>query len=165
MCIRDSSHVIFIAPTNELLHQHASDICSFVEEHSLPFHVVEISAAQLRKLADPDVVDRQGERLTRLLRNPREFADQLGLDLTEHCRHSLILVINPDLFYYAFYWQFAPADQRNLFQAMVTSFRYIVIDEFHYYNSKQLANFLVYIILSREFGYFKDCLLYTSRCV
>ena len=150
------SHVLFIAPTNELLHQHAVDIQAFVDEHQLPFLVLEINADKLRKLADPDVVNRQGERLTRLLRNPREYAEQLGLDLASSQRPSLVLVINPDLFYYAFYWQFAPADQRNLFQAMVTTFRYIVIDEFHYYNSKQLANFLLYLVLSREFGYFTD---------
>ena len=74
------SHVLFIAPTNELLHQHATDIRAFVEEHALPFLVVELNAERLRALADPDVVDRQGERLVRLLRNPYEFAAQLGLD-------------------------------------------------------------------------------------
>ena len=148
------THVLFIAPTNELLHQHVNDIQEFVAEHDLPFRVIEVNAALLRQLADPAVVDRQGERLTRLLRNPLEFHKQLGIDPTDQHKLSLILVTNPDLFYYAFYWQFAAADQRNLFQSFVTRFHYIVIDEFHYYNSKQLGNFLLFMILSREFGYF-----------
>jgi CRISPR-associated endonuclease/helicase Cas3 len=148
------SHVLFIAPTNELLHQHTNDIRAFVDEHALPFLVVELNAERLRALANTDVVDRQGERLVRLLRNPYEFAAELGLDRGSARTTSLILVTNPDLFYYAFYWQFAASDQRNLFAAFVTSFRYVVIDEFHYYTSKQLANFLLFIILSREFGYF-----------
>lgn len=148
------THVLFIAPTNELLHQHVNDIADFVKAHDLPFRVVEVNANLLRQLADPDVVDRQGERLTRLLRNPLEFHQQLGIAPTDQRKLSLILVTNPDLFYYAFYWQFTAADQRNLFQTFVTQFRYIVIDEFHYYNSKQLGNFLLFMILSRQFGYF-----------
>ncbi len=148
------SHVLFIAPTNELLHQHVNDIRDFVAEHDLPYRVLEVNARLLRQLADPDVVDRQGERLTRLLRNPLEFHKQLGIDPSDQRKLSLILVTNPDLFYYAFYWQFTSADQRNLFQTFVTRFRYVVIDEFHYYNTKQLANFLLFMILSREFGYF-----------
>ena len=48
------SHVLFIAPTNELLHQHANDIRAFVEEFALPFLVVELNAKRLHALADPD---------------------------------------------------------------------------------------------------------------
>ncbi|MEZ4867303.1 MAG: type I-D CRISPR-associated helicase Cas3' [Caldilineaceae bacterium] len=148
------AHVLFIAPTNELLHQHVNDIADFVKAHNLPFRVIEVNANLLRQLAAPDVVDRQGERLTRLLRNPLEFHQQLGIDLSDQRKLNLILITNPDLFYYAFYWQFSAADQRNLFQTFVTRFRYIVIDEFHYYNSKQLGNFLLFMVLSRQFGYF-----------
>jgi CRISPR-associated endonuclease/helicase Cas3 len=148
------SHVLFIAPTNELLHQHFNDIREFVLEHELPYRVLEVNARLLRQLAEPDVVDRQGERLTRLLRNPLEYHEQLGIEPTDQRKLSLILVTNPDLFYYALYWQFALSDQRNLFQTFVTRFRYVVIDEFHYYNTKQMANFLLFMILSREFGYF-----------
>lgn len=150
------SHVLFIAPTNELLHQHAGDIQAFVQDQKLPFLVVELNAAKLHDLTSPGVQERRGEKLVRLIRNPYEFADQLGLDPASPRTHSLILVTNPDLFYYAFYWQFGANDQRNLFQAFVTAFRYVVIDEFHYYNSKQLANFLLFVILSHEFGYFDN---------
>jgi CRISPR-associated endonuclease/helicase Cas3 len=150
------NHVLVIAPTNELLHQHVADIQDFVTKHKLPFRVVEVNAALLRQLAAPEVVDRQGERLTRLVRNPLEFRAQLGLPADDRRPKPTIFVTNPDLFYYAFFWQFNANDQRNLFEEFVTKFCYIVIDEFHYYNSKQLANFLFFMILSKEFGYFEE---------
>lgn len=158
-----NDNVLFIAPTNELLHQHYTDVKAFVEKHDLPFLVLEANAKLLRELREPDVADRQGERLTRLIADPRAFFDKLGISPGES-RKPVILVTNPDLFYYAFYWRFAGADQRNLFEDFVTKFRYIIIDEFHYYNSKQLANFLFFIVLSKEWGYFdkggrKMCLL------
>jgi CRISPR-associated endonuclease/helicase Cas3 len=150
------NHVLVIAPTNELLHQHVADIQEFVTTHQLKFRVVEVNAALLRQLASPDlaIVDRQGERLTRLVRNPLEFKQQLGIPANDNRTLPTIFVTNPDLFYYAFFWQFNASDQRNLFTEFVAKFCYIVIDEFHYYNSKQLANFLFFMILSKELGYF-----------
>ena len=54
-------------------------------------------------------------------------------------------------------------DTANLFRHFLQDFNYIVIDEFHYYNAKQLANFLMFFILSQKLGYFdrgrKVCLL------
>ena len=150
------NHVLVIAPTNELLHQHVADIQEFVTTHALKFRVVEVNAALLRELgSDLAIVDRQGERLTRLVRNPLEFKKQLGIPKDDNRPLPTIFVTNPDLFYYAFFWQFNASDQRNLFEEFVCKFRYIVIDEFHYYNSKQLANFLFFIILSKELGYFE----------
>ena len=76
----------------------------------------------------------------------------------------LILVTNPDIFYLCFYSVYSQLDTANLFRHFLQDFNYIVIDEFHYYNAKQLANFLMFFILSKEFGYFdksgrKVCLL------
>lgn len=152
------NHVLVIAPTNELLHQHVADIQEFVAAHEkLKFRVVEVNAALLRQLASPElaIVDRQGERLTRLVRNPLEFKQQLGIPDADNRTLPTIFVTNPDLFYYAFFWQFNVSDQRNLFEEFISKFCYIVIDEFHYYNSKQLANFLFFMILSKELGYFE----------
>jgi len=151
------NHVLVIAPTNELLHQHVADIQEFVATHKLKFRVVEVNAALLRQLGSPDlaIVNRQGERLTRLVRNPLEFKQQLGIPDDDNRPLPTIFVTNPDLFYYAFFWQFNASDQRNLFEEFIFKFRYIVIDEFHYYNSKQLANFLFFMILSKELGYFE----------
>lgn len=125
---------------------------------------MEINAAVLKSLHSADRVDRSGERLADLIRsNGQGFHTELGIDPTDHDKLPLILVTNPDLFYYALFWRFSSFDQRNLFHTVVTSFRYIVIDEFHYYDSKQLANFLFFMALSKDWGYLEGgrrfCLL------
>ena len=156
--------VLFVAPTNALLAQHETDLREFVAEHQLNFYVKRITAAENRKLRQ-QLVDRgdyktmrPGETLYRLIANYREFAPQ------EKKRKGLILVVNPDIFYYAMMLQYAHHDQRNLFAQFLTSFRYIVIDEFHYYDQKQLSFFLFFFAICQELGYFahagrKICLL------
>jgi CRISPR-associated endonuclease/helicase Cas3 len=157
-----SKNVLFIAPTNALLAQHAEDIEEFVQAHSLNFKVFQVSAADVRALRlaqDPDVTPtRPGEVLQRLIRNYLEF--QPG----ETRRQPVILVVNPDIFYYALYFRYCAHDRRNVFERFLTAFDYIVVDEFHYYDSKQLANFLFAFALFDQFGYFdvrgrKVCLL------
>ncbi len=156
-----NENVLFIAPTNELIHQHANDIQEFIEEHGLNFYVAEVTGQKLREW---EVIDNPGYRL----RNPRKLHEliqnqrQYFPDMTH--RNPLILVTNPDIFYLCFYSVYSPLDRANLFRHFLQGFNYIVIDEFHYYNAKQLANFLMFFILSKEFGYFdnnkrKVCLL------
>ena len=153
-------NVLFIAPTNELIHQHANDIREFVDEHRLNFVVAEVTGQKLREwevVNDPGYRVRNPRKLHELIQNPRDYFPEL----TE--RKSLILVTNPDLFYLCFYSRYSPLDSANLFRDFLVEFNYIVIDEFHYYNAKQLANFLMFFILSKEYGYFnggrKICLL------
>jgi len=157
---RQRANVLFIAPTNALIHQHAEDIQEFVERHHLDFFVLEINAARLRKIMEGQ---RPGETLQRLIQNPLTYAEALGIPLDDYRKRPLILVTNPDIFYYALFFRYGSHDQRNVFQKFLTAFDYIVIDEFHYYNSKQLANFLFFFVISQEFGYFADgrriCLL------
>ena len=79
-------------------------------------------------------------------------------------RQPIILVVNPDIFYYALYFRYGAHDRRNVFERFLTAFDYIVVDEFHYYDAKQLANFLFAFALFDQFGYFdargrKVCLL------
>ena len=156
----EGENVLFIAPTNELIHQHAEDIQEFVEEHELNFVVAEVTGQKLRKwdvVDDPGYRVRNPRKLHELIQNPRDYFPEL----TE--QKSLILVTNPDLFYLCFYSRYSPLDSANLFRDFLVEFSYIVIDEFHYYNAKQLANFLMFFILSKEYGYFnagrKICLL------
>ena len=167
-------NVLFIAPTNALLHQHVESVERFVQAHGLDFRVLEVNAARLRQFAEGQ---RPGETLQRLIQNPLEFAEALGIPLDDHCKRPIILVVNPDIFYYALYFRYGSHDQRNIFQKFLTAFDYIVIDEFHYYDSKQLANFLFFFVISQEFDYFacgrrlcllsatpnQDVLLYLNR--
>ena len=156
-----NDNVLFIAPTNELIHQHANDIQEFVEEHGLDFCVAEVTGQKLREW---EVIDDPGYRL----RNPRKLHELIqnpSAYFREITRQApLILVTNPDIFYLCFYSVYSKLDTANLFHHFLQDFNYIVIDEFHYYNAKQLANFLMFFILSKKFGYFdnnkrKVCLL------
>ena len=156
-----NENVLFIAPTNELIHQHANDIREFVKEQDLDFHVAEVTGQKLREwevVDDPGYRLRNPRKLHELIQNPRIYFPEMTQS------RPLILVTNPDIFYLCFYSVYSKLDSANLFRHFLQDFNYIVIDEFHYYNAKQLANFLIFFILSKEFGYFdnngrKVCLL------
>ena len=156
-----NENVLFVAPTNELIHQHANDIQEFVEEHELNFCVAEVTGQQLREwevVDDPGYRVRNPRKLHELIQNPRAYFPEMTRQA------PLILVTNPDIFYLCFYSVYSQLDTANLFRHFLQDFDYIVIDEFHYYNAKQLANFLMFFILSKQFGYFdnngrKVCLL------
>lgn len=152
-------NVLFIAPTNALLAQHATDIAKFVAVNSLDFKVLRVTAAEMRAIEREQRPDqRPGETLQQLIRNYLEF------DPVAVRRQPIILVVNPDIFYYALYFRYGAHDRRNVFERFLTAFDYIVVDEFHYYDAKQLANFLFAFALFDQFGYFaarerKVCLL------
>jgi len=160
-----NANVLFIAPTNELLRQHEQDIERFIEDNHLSHLVLRLDAATIKALGQQHLGEkftRQGDRLHQMLQDPRSvLLDKGGYHVEGH--HPYVLVINPDIFYYALYDLGNPHDQRVLFRSFLNMFQYIVIDEFHYYNAKQLANFLFFLTLSREWEYFsrgrKICLL------
>lgn len=147
-------NVLFIAPTNALITQHTEDIRDFVATYNLDFKVLPVNAAEIGNLQSGL---RRGETLYRLLRNYLEY------DTTATRRQPMILVTNPDIFYYALYFQYGSHDRRNVFSEFVMRFNYLVVDEFHYYDQKQLANFLFAFTLFDQFGYFDQgrrvCLL------
>ena len=139
------ANCLFIAPTNELIHQHADDVRRFVERNALPYRVYEGTANDLDQMQmqylpshSQRTTPRRAQKLRELLESPE----------------PKVLVTNPDIFYYALYFCYGKLDQRALFRDFVSSFGYVIIDEFHYYNPKQLANFLFFMSLSKEFGYF-----------
>lgn len=147
---------LFIAPTNELLRQHEEDIRDFLATHGLDYHIARVDAAALRALPQAYEHERVGERLVRLFADPRAY----GWD----GRKPLVVVTNPDIFYYALYFSaYNPHDRRNLFEQFLTRFDYVVVDEFHYYTAKQLCNFLFFFVIGQEWGYFgkgrRVCLL------
>ena len=152
-------NVLFIAPTNALLAQHAEDITKFVTNNGLNFKVLRVTAAEIRAIErEQRPGQRPGETLQQLIRNYLEF-DPVAMQ-----RQPIILVVNPDIFYYTLYFRYGAHDRRNVFERFLTAFDYIVVDEFHYYDAKQLANFLFAFALFDQFGYFdargrKVCLL------
>lgn len=156
-----NTDVLFIAPTNELLRQHSEDIKEFVKDNNLPHIVVKIDASVIEKLRDNH---RKGAALYELLSNPLQFRKELSIENIEcNGKRPIIVVVNPDIFYYCFYSLYGKLNKGNLMDIIIRKFNYIIVDEFHYYNSKQLANFLFFMLLSKEFGYFdygrKMCIL------
>src|SRR5258708_3074204 len=160
-----NANVLFIAPTNELLRQHEQDVREFIKNNGLSHIVLRLDAPTIRELGQKHLAEkfvRQGDRLHQMLQDPGSvLTDSDGYHIEGH--RPYVLVINPDIFYYALYGLGNPHDQKVLFRAFVDKFSYIVVDEFHYYNAKQLANFLFFLALFREWGYFargrKVCLL------
>lgn len=157
-------NVLFIAPTNALLRQHVDDIQVFVTRHNLNFRVIEVNAAIVGKLGvNLAIPDRSGEKLYRLLQNPLEFYRELGIASDDQRSLPYIIVVNPDIFHYMLFFRYGNHDQRNLFIAALQTFWYVVVDEFHYYDEKQLVSFLCFLTFWQEFGYFdqgrKVCIL------
>ena len=153
-CLDSSEHnALLIAPTNELLAQHERDAEKFCEENRLPYRVVPITRAYLDNYqADSEFSEgdlRRGAALHNILQNPRKVKEDSG-------KKATLFVVNPDIFYYAFYFLYYKHDRIPLFQDIFTLCNYIIIDELHYYSPKQLANFLFFMSLSKHYGYFGD---------
>ncbi|WP_053957663.1 type I-D CRISPR-associated helicase Cas3' [Inediibacterium massiliense] len=149
-----NNNVLFIAPTNELLKQHAEDIKEFVEKNDLKHIVIKIDATVIEKIRNNH---RKGTTLYELLRNPLEFRKELGIQMIDYAgKRPSVVVVNPDIFYYCFYSLYGFLDKTNLLEIIIKNYNYIIVDEFHYYDAKQLANFLFFIILSKEFNYFEN---------
>jgi CRISPR-associated endonuclease/helicase Cas3 len=148
----DSSehNALLIAPTNELLAQHVRDAEKFCEENRMPYRVVPITRADLDNYkAEPEFSEgdlRRGAALHYILQNPRRVDEDSG-------KKATLFVVNPDIFYYAFYFLYAKNDRIPLFQDIFTLCNYIIIDELHYYNPKQLANFLFFMSLSKHYKF------------
>lgn len=150
-------NALFIAPTNELISQHTKDVKNFISSIDLAHLVIEINAKILDELLEKVEISRRGEILYRLLTNPQnvDFASILEIsDLDK--KRPFIIITNPDIFYYAITYNYNNHDKRNIFHAIFSTFFYIIIDEFHYYNPKQLCCFLFFISLSLKFGHFRN---------
>lgn len=143
-----NSNAIYIAPTNALIEQQTEAASKFVSEAGLPHVVKAASAPHVKKWSDEKVGKRSGEKLYNILREPATI-------FPECASKPLLLVTNPDIFYYASFFQYNPLDRSNIAYAFYSSFSTIIFDEFHLYDAKQLVSLLFYLALSQVFGYFQ----------
>lgn len=160
------ANCLFIAPTNELIEQHARDIREFCARNDLDYQVLPLTRRYMDDYAEaiaqssPDIT-RRAAKMVEVLRDPRSLEDASGQAASP--QRPYILVTNPDIFYYAVFNGYGRNEERGLMRAFLERFSYLVIDEFHYYNPKQLANFLFFLAVWRHYGFFKDgakvCLL------
>lgn len=140
---------IYIAPTNALVDQQCEAAKKFVREAGLPHVVKAVSAKKIRKWSNDRVGKRPGEKLRNLLRNPATMFPDVGAN------RPVLLVTNPDIFYYATFFSYNRLDRKNLAAEFYTQFATIIFDEFHLYDAKQLVSLLFYLAYSHIFKFFQ----------
>lgn len=161
-------NALLIAPTNELLAQHVEDARKFCRENDLPYRVLALTKADLenyRDRADFSEADlRRGAVLHSVLNDPSKVYDPNKPD-DELTKRATLYVVNPDIFYYAVLFCYSSPIRATLFRDFFTLFNYIVIDEFHYYNPKQLTAFLFFMKLSQHYGHINSSTKKRQFCI
>lgn len=124
-------NALYIAPTNALIEQQSKAAVDFIQSSQGKLnHVVKAaSAKEVRKWSNDRVGFRPGEKLYNLLRNPATIFPDVGPS------RPLLLVTNPDIFYYATFFSYHKLDQINLATGFYTQFSTIIFDEFHLYDA------------------------------
>jgi CRISPR-associated endonuclease/helicase Cas3 len=143
-------NVLLIAPTNELILQHAKDAKEFCEQNDLPYRVMALTREELDKHLQKEYFSEADVRRAKAFHDIINDPSQIDDDTT---KRATIFVVNPDIFYYAIYLCYNPFDRGSLFHDFFGLPNYLIIDEFHYYDPKQLATFLFFIKLSQQRGY------------
>ena len=146
---RDRS-AIYIAPTNALVEQQTEAAKQFVKDAGLNHFVIAASAKEVRAWSSDRVGSRPGEKIYNLLRNPTIFFPELG----EY--RPILLVTNPDLFYYATFFAYNRLDRVNIASTFYNQFATVIFDEFHLYDAKQLVSLFFYLAFSQVFGFFEN---------
>lgn len=142
-------NAVYIAPTNALIAQQTEAAKDFVAKVGLRHVVKAASAQQVREWRGDRVGDRPGEKIYNALREPATMFPECGEN------RPLLLVTNPDIFYYAAFFQYGTKDRSNIASEFYSGFSTIIFDEFHLYDAKQLVSLLFYLTLSKVFGYFE----------
>ncbi|MGI9057645.1 MAG: type I-D CRISPR-associated helicase Cas3' [Ktedonobacteraceae bacterium] len=145
-----SHNALLIAPTNELLAQHVADAKKFCEENGLPYRVTALTKDDLERYKNTEGFSedrlRRGAALHAILNDASKVDD-------DYTKRATLYVVNPDIFYYAVLFCYQRFDGPSLFRDFFGLFNYIIIDEFHYYNPKQLTAFLFFMKYSQHQGY------------
>ncbi|WP_373479886.1 type I-D CRISPR-associated helicase Cas3' [Geminocystis sp.] len=144
-----NKNAVYIAPTNALITQQTEAAIKFINEANLPHIVKSASAKEIKQWDNDKVGKRSGEKLYNVLRNPATIFPEVGEN------KPLLLVTNPDIFYYATFFAYNRLDKDNIASQFYSKFSTIIFDEFHLYSAKQLVSLFFYLALSYVFGYFQ----------
>lgn len=155
-------NALLIAPTNELLAQHVEDARTFCKDNELPYHVLAITKADLEEYKNKPGFSEEQMRRGAALHSILNDASKVDGDTR---KRAAIYVVNPDIFYYALFFCYQRFDSAALFTNIFTGFNYIVIDEFHYYDPKQLTAFLFFMKLSQHKGYIDSSAKKRQFCI
>lgn len=140
---------VYIAPTNALVTQQKEAAEQFIKDAGLPHVVKAATAKEIQDWPDDKVGRRSGEKLYNVLRNPATIFPEVGAN------RPLLLVTNPDIFYYSTFWAYNKLDRSNIASQFYSKFTTVIFDEFHLYNAKQLVSLLFFIAYSHVLGYFQ----------
>ena len=141
---------IYIAPTNALVTQQAEAAEKFIKDANLPHVVKAASAREVKDWPDDRVGRRSGEKLYNVLRNPATIFPEVGAN------RPILLVTNPDIFYYATFFAYCQPDKTNIASQFYSKFSTVIFDEFHLYSSKQLVSLLFFIAYSYVLKFFQQ---------
>ena len=140
---------VYIAPTNALIEQQTEAAKQFIKDANLPHVVKSASAKDIKNWPSDKVGHRSGEKLYNVLRNPATVFDDVGVNT------PILLVTNPDIFYYATFFAYNKLDKGNIASGFYTKFSTVIFDEFHLYDAKQLVGMLFYLAYSHVFKFFE----------
>ncbi|MDZ8070462.1 MAG: type I-D CRISPR-associated helicase Cas3' [Nostoc sp. DedQUE08] len=145
-----NNSAVYIAPTNALIEQQTEAAKQFVRDANLPHVVKSASAKDIKSWSDYKVGRRSGEKLYNVLRNPATIFNDVGANT------PILLITNPDIFYYATFFAYNNLDRGNIAAGFYTKFSTVIFDEFHLYDAKQLVGMLFYLAYSHVFRFFEN---------
>src|SRR5260370_10112021 len=100
--------ILRIAPTNELLAQHARDAEKFCNDNKLPYRVLSMSPASLDEIQNrtgfSDGELRRGAALHAIMEDPRRTD-------SDNRKNATIFLVTPPPFFFSFYPRFTTHDQ------------------------------------------------------
>ncbi|WP_413174227.1 type I-D CRISPR-associated helicase Cas3' [Anabaena azotica] len=140
---------VYIAPTNALIEQQTEAATKFIKDANLPHVVKSASAKDIKSWPSDKVGGRPGEKLYNVLRNPATVFNDVDANT------PILLVTNPDIFYYATFFAYNKLDRGNIASGFYTKFSTVIFDEFHLYDAKQLVGMLFYLAYSHVFKFFQ----------
>lgn len=140
---------VYIAPTNALIEQQTEAAQKFVKDAKLRHVVKSASAKDIKSWPSDKVGNRPGEKLYNVLRNPATVFSDVDANT------PILLVTNPDIFYYATFFAYNRLDKDNIASGFYTKFSTVIFDEFHLYDAKQLVGMLFYLVYSHVFKFFQ----------
>ncbi|MTJ09711.1 MULTISPECIES: type I-D CRISPR-associated helicase Cas3' [unclassified Anabaena] len=141
---------VYIAPTNALIEQQTEAAQKFINDANLPHVVKSASAKDIKSWPSDKVGGRPGEKLYNVLRNPATVFNDVDVNT------PILLVTNPDIFYYATFFAYNKLDRGNIASGFYTKFSTVIFDEFHLYDAKQLVGMLFYLAYSHVFKFFQN---------
>lgn len=170
--IYEPYNVIIVSPINMILSQMFQDTHNFVKNNNLHFNIIPINRNILNAIQEKMRSSLcRGEILNSLLESLIANKSIVESSISKIyavniciAQQPTIFIINPDIFYGAimdiFYKRFTDKIQFNIIEFT----KYIVFDEFHYYDISQLHTFFVLMAMWKIGKYFdlnkvKCCLL------